>query len=343
MVDTLPEEVRRAWLRLPRARQEEIMELRFRIGRPVSLVRAWGEEQLRGESGGILVTDKLLKELYDRATGFSPYSLKTEETGLYLPLKGGCRMGICGEAAIRDRKFLGLSHISSINIRLARECRGIGKGLSARITASGRVESCLILSPPGFGKTSLLRDLIRCVSEMGYRVSVSDERRELAAAEKGIPQLDVGPCTDVLSGLHKTESVPLLLRAMNPQVLGLDELSGAEELALIKEAAVSGVAVLATVHAGNLAELLKKQGFGEMLREGLFPWVVIIGKNHQITIERLESNAEICGSRIGGRCFPGDGTCGREHPPPPDSNIAAASACYGADGRGNGTEYAAGF
>ena len=330
MVNTLPEEVRAAWMRLPESRREGVTELRFRIGRPVTMVRPWGEEQLRGYQGMIHVTDRLLQELYDRATSFSPYALKTEETGLFLPLKGGCRMGICGEASLRDGKLLGISHLSSVSIRLAREHRGIGKRAADRLTETGMVESCLIVSPPGFGKTSFLRDLVRCVSEKGYRVSLCDERRELAAVEKGHLNLDVGPCTDVLSGLHKTNAIPLMLRAMNPQVLAVDELSGEKELELLYEAVASGAAVFATVHGGNIPMLLKKPRFRGIL--GLFSWGITIGKNYEITIERLERYAETIGSGSGGGSLHAFGNRGRQGTEGEYSPPASASACYGTDG-----------
>lgn len=340
MVDILPDKVRAAWLSLPNSRRDGVTELRFRIGRPVTMVRSWGEEQLWGQQGAIPVTDRLLGELYDRATGFSPYALKTEETGLFLPLKGGCRMGVCGEVSLRDGKLLGISHLSSVSIRLAREHRGIGKWAADRLTDSGTVESCLIISPPGYGKTSFLRDIIRCVSEKGYRVSLCDERRELAAMEKGHPNLDVGPCTDVLSGLHKTEAIPLMLRAMNPQVLAVDELSGEKELELLYEAAASGAAVFATVHGTSIPMLLKKSGFREILRERLFSWGVTIGKNYKITMERLERYAETFGSGSGGRGLHDHWNGGRQRIAGIDPPSAAASACHGIDGERDGIEYA---
>ena len=333
MEHVLPEQVFQAWLALPEERRLGVTELRFRIKRPVTMVRPWGEEQLRGEWGEIPVTDRFLRELYDRATGFSPYALKTEETGLFLPLRGGCRMGICGEASLRDGKLMGISHISSVSIRLAREHRGIARAASETLTESGMVKSCLIISPPGFGKTSFLRDLVRCVSEKGYRVSLCDERRELAAMEKGCPNLDVGPSTDVLSGLHKTDAIPLLLRAMNPQVLAVDELSGERELALLYDASASGAAVFATVHGSGIPMLRKKPQFERILLEGLFDWGITIGKGYKITMERLERYAETIGSGTGGRSlhdhWNGSGQRAQEEYPP----SAATSACHGIAGK----------
>ena len=331
MVNVLPDQIRDAWMSLPEYRRNHVTELRFRIGRTVTMVRPWGEEQLRWSGGFIPVTDRLLKELYDRATNFSPYALKTEETGLFLPLKGGCRMGLCGEAALREGKLLGISHLSSVAIRLAREHRGIGKEAADRLTESGWVESCLIVSPPGQGKTSFLRDLVRCVSEKGYRVSLCDERRELAAMEKGRPNLDVGPCTDVLSGLHKTEAIPLMLRAMNPQILAVDELSGERELDLLYEAAASGAAVFATVHGRDIPMLLRKPRFYGII--GLFDWGITIGKNYQIKMERLERYAETVGSRIGGKCLHDHGIVCRTGSSEEHSSSAAASARHGTDGK----------
>lgn len=340
MLDVLPTEIKTAWLALPAQRREAVTELRFRMGREAAMVLPWGEQILRSDQGGITVTDRLLRELYDRATGFSPYAMRIQETGLYLPLKDGCRMGICGEVTVRDGAIHGISHISSLAIRMAREHRGIAREAAERLVSGKNVDSCLILSPPGYGKTSFLRDLVRCVSEMGFRVSVSDERRELSAMEKGVPQLDLGPCTDVLVGLKKTEGVPLLIRAMNPQVVALDELSGGEELMLIREAAASGAAVFATVHSRDLHMLRKKPQFDGLLKDGYFSWCVTIQKDYHITMERLESNAEICGSGPGDSGLHADWLLGGTEPPAGSAAAAAAVSGAGDDGKRDGADHA---
>ena len=281
------------------ARRNEVQELRFRRGGPVKAVYSWGEAVLPVDGRPYPVTDRLLRELLDRATGFSPNALRLEESGLYLPLEDGCRMGLCGEALIRDGKLTGLKKIGSAAIRIARERRGIAEDTARRITGNGRVESGLIVSPPGRGKTTFLRDLVRAVSERGFRVSVADERRELSGCGEGGKQMDLGPCTDVLTGCPKIQAIPLLIRVMNPQILAVDELSGPEEVHLAADAARRGVAVFATVHADGVGALSRSARGRMLLRDGVFRWGVTIRAPGIYEWERLDGYVEGAGGLPG--------------------------------------------
>lgn len=336
----LPPELSRAFLALSSKRQNAAMELRFRLGAPVKLVFPWGEELLMQGQSPILVTDRLLKTLIDRATGFSPYALRSEEAGLFLPLEDGCRLGLCGQVIMQEGRIKGLRHVSSAVIRLARERKGIAEGHADRLTENGVVSSALIISPPGQGKTTFLRDLIRCVSMRGYRVSVVDERRELAAVWEGAPQLNVGPCTDVLTLCPKSQAIPLLVRVMNPQVLALDELSGAEELHMAREAAFCGVALLATAHADSLETLLARPGYRSLIEAGAFQWCITLKNFDSVRMERLDRHGETNGS-LHGDAGIHDVRLGRAagHGAAAFA-LAAASAGAGADAGGNGTGHA---
>lgn len=336
----LTPELRRALEALPEKRRRQVQELRLRTGAPAKLVLPWGEELLMGPSGLIYVTDRLLGELLDRATSFSPYTLRGEESGLYLPLEGGCRLGLCGEASMQNGRLTGLRHLSSMVLRFARQVPGVAKAAADRLLSGGYVESCLIVSPPGRGKTTFLRDLVRCVSEKGWRVSVADERRELAAAQKGIPQLDLGPCTDVLSGCPKAQAVPLLLRVMNPQVLAFDELSGPEELAMAREAACWGVAVFATAHGADLRSVLARPGCGDLSQ--VFRWCVTLQTFDTYRMERLGDYAEDHGSLFRGGGVADERLGGPAGTEPAASPAAAAAAGIGAHAGRDGAAYAHG-
>ena len=338
----LTPELQGAMAQLPGQRREQLMELRLRLGRDVGTVYPWGEELLTYGGRPIPVTEQLLKELLNRATGFSPYALRGEERGLFLPLEHGDRMGLCGEAVMQDGALGGLRHIGSMVIRLARQCRGVAAEAADRLLEEKCVPSVLIVSPPGQGKTTFLRDLIRIVSQRGIRVSVADERRELSAARNGVPELDLGPNTDVLTGCPKAQAMGLLLRVMNPQVLAVDELAGPEELAAVEEASASGVAVFATAHGEGLHSLRRRGGFSRLLEEGTFTWCVTLGQRKVVQMERLGQYAE-----DHGRVFCGGGfadermgiTAGNAAAASPST---AAAAGPGADAGGNGAAYAAG-
>lgn len=283
-ISVLPPEVQRGVLLLTPERRAMAMELRFRMGRPAMVVFSWGEEVL---PGNIPVTSEILNELLNRATGFSPYALKLEETGLYLPLEGGGRMGLCGETVIREGKLCGIRQLSSISIRLARQIVGAARESAEVLTRGGQASSALIVSPPGVGKTTFLRDLVRCISQKGFRVAVVDERRELSAMTNGAAQLDLGPTTDILVGCPKVQAVPLLIRAMNPQVLAVDEISGQRELEEIQYAAFSGVAVLATAHGKNIASLMQRPLYKKLLCSGAFEWCITLTPERKPEMERV--------------------------------------------------------
>ncbi len=336
----LPPELEQAFFSMPLKRQMSAMELRFRLGAPVKLVFPWGEELLMQGQASVPVTDGLLRTLVDRATGFSPYALRGEEAGLFLPLEDGCRLGLCGEAVMQEGQIKGIRHVSSAVIRLARERKGIAEAQADKLIQNSTVQSALIISPPGRGKTTFLRDLIRCVSTRGFRVSVVDERRELAAVREGVPQLDVGPTTDVLSLCPKAQAIPLLVRVMTPQVLALDELSGTEELDMALEAAFCGVALFATAHGEGLTSLRSRPGYGKLIDAGAFQWCITLDRFDSVRMERLEQHGKTDGSLYGNSgVF--DGRLGRKAGYGPAARAAAAaSAGLGIDAGRNGTEYA---
>ncbi len=339
---TLTPELQEAVGQLPRQRLQQLMELRLRRGGEVRAVYPWGEELLTYRGGSIPVTEQLLRDLLNRATGFSPYALRGEERGLFLPLDQGDRMGLCGEALIQEGRLCGLRHVNSMVIRFARQCQGVAAEAADRLLKEEAVPSVLIVSPPGQGKTTFLRDLIRLVSQRGIRVSVADERRELSAAREGVPQLDLGPATDVLTGCPKAQAMGLLLRVMNPQVLAVDELAGPEELSAVGEASASGVAVFATAHGENLASLRRRRGFRELLEEGTFSWCITLRQRKLVQMERLGGYAENSGSVFCGGGFADERMGIPAGNAAAASPAAAASAGPGADAGGNGAAHAAG-
>lgn len=325
MLDILPEEIRRAYDRLPKEKQQKVLELRFRRDRPVTAVFSPGEEVL---PGNVVVTGRMLEDLLDRATGFSPYSLKMEETGLYLPVKGGGRLGLCGEVTVKNGQIHSLRQISSASLRFARAVWGIGQAAADRLTEGGEVASALIVSSPGGGKTTFLRDLIRCVSEKGYRVSVADERREISAMDGGRTGLGLGPCTDVLCGCPKERAIPLLIRAMNPQIVAVDELSGEREVEEVLYASFSGVAVFATVHGSGRESLLRRPLYRKLLESGGFTWLIFPDREGEATMERVDAYDEGSGSGLCGGSIH-DGRTGRptKHQ---QTSVSAQAVSYGA-------------
>lgn len=185
-----------------------------------------------------------------------------------------------------------LRGLSSASIRIARQVKGAADGLLPRLCRGGRLTDTLILAPPGLGKTTLLRDLIRQVSDgidcEPLRVALADERGEVAALYQGLPQLDVGARTDVLDGCPKARGLMLLLRAMNPQVLAVDEITAPEDVAALVSAAGCGVTLLATAHGAGREDLSRRKLYRGLLEEGVFRRLVRIRREAGRRIYEVE-------------------------------------------------------
>jgi len=202
----------------------------------------------------------------------------------YITLRGGHRMGLCGRVTV-EREGLLLHELGSVCIRVAHQVPGCGRAL-AQILLRG--DSALVVGPPASGKTTLLRDAVRLVSDGGIPVGLADERGEVAGCLLGVPQLDVGRRTHVVEGCRKADALRWLLRSMSPGLLATDELYGEAECQAVREAAACGVPVVCTVHAAGAAQLCARQGLRRLLREGIFGRVLFLHRRQTV----LEASAE---------------------------------------------------
>ena len=269
----LPRRLREAALAVPE--KEKAEELRLRQGGRLTLTLPEGEVPVPGTR----VTGEDLEAVLDIATGSSRYTASQSLRQGYLTAEGGFRIGVCGTAVLEGGEVALYRDLSSLNIRIPREQIGLADRVLPGLLAEGRLESTLVISPPGGGKTTLLRDLVRALSdEKNLRVSLVDERGELAAVHRGVPQLQVGRHTDVLDACPKAQAIPTLLRAMNPQVIAVDEVAVAGDVAALEQAAGAGVVLLATVHGAGVEDLKRKPILAGMLELGIFRKAVRIGR-----------------------------------------------------------------
>ena len=291
----LPHRLKSLALSLPDKQKERVEELRLRVIHPLTVLTPEGELNAAPDGRTSLVTAEDLEQMLGAVTEYSRYAcIETLRQG-FLPLRGGFRLGVCGSAVVRDGEVSNLKDISSLALRIVCEHIGLGSDIAPQLfSADGRFLSTLILSPPGGGKTTLLRDLIRVLSlgdaeHRALRVAV-DERCELAVCCKGRAQMELGNHTDVLSLCPKAVGIPMVLRGMNPQVIAVDEITAAEDIAAMAHAANCGAALLATMHAADLDELRQKPLWPLLRDSGVFSRAVIIegtGEERRYRVEEL--------------------------------------------------------
>ena len=294
--DIFPGEVREALRKT--TWKDGIEEIRARVGQPLEFVygnecRYWdvrkkemvSQEQWRQKRQMMQPMSAAdLNEMLNYICNYSLYAFQQEIRQGYLTMEGGHRVGLAGQAVLEAGKVRTLRYINFMNIRVAREKKGCAAGMVPYLYRDGSIYNTLILSPPGMGKTTYLRDAVRllsngCAGQKGLRVCVLDERSEIAACHLGIPQNDVGMRTDVMDGCTKAEGMEMVLRSMSPQVIAVDELGGEDDFAAVEKVLYCGSRILGTVHAENMDELERKPALQRWGRNSVFERFVRLKKN----------------------------------------------------------------
>lgn len=271
---------------------EKLYEIRLRAGRPMFLIYDGGECFLRTRGREpYLVTREDLKETLEYVSGYSLYAYEDELRQGYMSVQGGHRVGVTGKVILDGDRIRGMKYISCINLRLAHEIQGCADSVMEHIRKENWTAHTLLISPPRCGKTTLLRDMIRQLSNgsgkiPGVTVGVVDERSELAGCYQGIPQNDLGIRTDVLDGCPKAHGMQMLIRSMSPSVVAVDELGREEDFKAVESVIYSGCKLIATAHGASLEEIFSTPFFGRLRKMKVFERYILLGKEQRAGIIR---------------------------------------------------------
>lgn len=281
---------------------KELQEIRIRTNRQ-AILKYDNEEIITDYKP----TEKEVVQVLQMLCDNSIYSYQTQICNGFITLYGGHRVGITGNIAMKDGRVSNINYISSLNFRIAKEIIGVSDSIiefivnkndinfpntgNENINDSAQnsnnkheleINNTLIVSKPGAGKTTLLRDLVRNISNLGFTTSLIDERGEISAMYKGVPQNDVGLRTDVMDNITKSLGMRIAVRSMSPQVIVADEIGTKDDIDAINYGICSGVKGIFTAHAGDINELKMNENLNKLYEQKLFTRLIFLEKRGKI-------------------------------------------------------------
>lgn len=270
--------------------KDKIQEIRVKINNPI-IIYTNKEEVV----SNININREEFNFIIKRISNYSIYAYEEELRQGFITLKGGHRVGIAGECVMENNKVKTIKNISSINIRISREIIGCSREIIKFIVDKNKVKNTLIISPPKCGKTTILRDLSRVISNgsfdtKGKKVVVIDERSEIGGSYLGIPQMNLGIRTDILDNCLKKEGMIMAIRSLSPEVLICDEIGTEDDVKALNTAFNSGVNIIITVHGNNLYDIKSRNIFKNLFQNGIIERVIVLSNKRGVgTIENIYS------------------------------------------------------
>ncbi len=263
-----------------------IQEIRLRVNQPLAIV-AGGQNLFVTKQGEITVSPSVgqkitgndIKHIFMCACQNSVYAYNKELQNGYITLSGGHRMGLAGRIVYENNSIHTIRDLSSLSIRIAGEKKGCSHALLPYLINNKSIRSCAIISPPGGGKTTVLRDIARNISLQGHRVCVIDERGEIAGCHQGNVGYDLGPSCDVLDRCDKTDGLQWALRCLSPSVMIVDELGSNREAQAVLQGISGGVGTIFSLHAANMQQALQRSPMLLLMRQRVPELCVMLGSS----------------------------------------------------------------
>jgi stage III sporulation protein AA len=282
---------------------EDIEEIRLRANKPLIIFYKKSDwfiningKMTKDIEAAYMVTQLEILKSIELMSENSVYAYQEEIKSGYLTLRGGHRVGLSGRVVLQDGHIKNIKDFNSLNIRVAREVEGCFRHIAGYIIKNScDIYNTLIIGPPQCGKTTILRDAARILSNgdssleySGLKVGIVDERSEIAACYKGIPQNDIGYRTDVMDGCPKTLGMEMLLRSMSPNIIITDEIGTHGDKEAILKVLNSGVKIIASAHGYNISELKMREELLQLIRSGVFErYIVLSSQNGPGTLEEV--------------------------------------------------------
>lgn len=261
IIEYFPDKLRNLLFEKINEKEDELEEIRIRNQKPIILKFCKEEVIIK-----YIVSSQEMVTILQLICENSIYSYQKQISSGFITLQGGHRVGIVGSCVIENNKITNINYISSFNFRIARQVVGSGNDVLKYILdlEKNNVYNTLIISPPGYGKTTLIRDIVRQVSNgnenfkfNGVTVGIVDERSEIASLYKGVPQNDVGIRTDIIENISKSIGIKILVRSMSPKVIIADEIGTSEDIEAINYALCSGCKGIFTAHGGSINDIYR--------------------------------------------------------------------------------------
>lgn len=249
----------------------------------------------------IILKDIEMKSILSRISNYSIYAFEEEIRQGFITIRGGHRVGITGHWIMDQGSVKAIKSIHSINIRVCRERIGCANTLIPYIVNNGKVQNTIIVSPPKCGKTTIIRDISRILSdEYKKKISLMDERSEIAACYNGVPQLKVGQRTDIYDNCVKSLGMMMAIRCMSPDIIICDEIGTEADMDALLAAFNCGVNIIATIHGNNEGDVFRRPTLKKLIENNILDKIITLsGSNGPGTLERVTDLREKKGGTEG--------------------------------------------